>query len=864
MRLLLFLFLLVSCAGQAQTILGKQVSLTRKTGTTEEFLTDLNAVPGIIISYSSEVIDLTRKVQSDGGEKTLEDYLKSVLKGQPVKYLEQNGKVFLVANEPIKKKFTINGYITDVKSGERLIGTSIYVANKKQGTTSNAYGFFSLTLDEDSLLLVISHSGYISQNVSIDLRQDMDVNFALDQNVVINEIVVVNAESRSDAQNRTLPGRIKVPASLIKSMPSLLGEVDVLKTLQLLPGIQAGNEGTSGLIVRGGSPDQSLILLDGVPVYNASHAFGLFSIFNADAVHNVEVLKGGFPASYGGRLSSVVDVHMKEGDKYKFHGEGGIGLIFSKLTLEGPLKKGKSSFLLSGRRTYADLILKPLIKASDDALTVNTFFADIIGKINFPIGEKDRIYFSFYKGKDKFRTTEEYTDDGNMSDYSYQKYDYGFSWGNITGMARWNHEFSRQLFSNLTFNYSRFSFDATQQDKFQPVNDIYTREFNQDYISSIRDLSIKIDLDYLPSPDHFIKFGISAIRHLYRPGVRHTFQKDTLIRVNESTPNNRIYTGEFDMYAEDDIRLSSKLKANIGVRFTGFTVEKSFFISAQPRINGIYKLTNKWSLKASAVKMNQYIHLLANSNLGLPTDLWVPVTKRIPPQVSYQFSGGIAYNHDKSLEASMEVYYKQLNKVIEYGEGAGFGTTASNWQSVMEVGKGNTYGAEWLFQKSKGKLTGLVSYTLSWSNRKFENLNKGKTFPYKYDRRHEIKTVLIWKPSSRFEFSADWMFATGNAISLPEAWYIDPFTNRLIDIFKGRNTYRLPAYHRLDVAFKFIKQRKRYQRTWVIGAYNAYNRNNTMFVYKYQQYTGVNVYKSTFTKVTLFPILPSISYQFKF
>lgn len=862
MRLLLILLLLVSCTGQAQTILSKPVFLTRQSGTTEEFLTDLNAIPGVIISYSSEVIDLTKKIQSGGQEKTVEDYLRSILKDQPVRYLEQNGKIFLIANEPIKKKFTLNGYITDIKSGERLIGTSIYIANLKQGTTSNAYGFYSLTLEEDSISLAISHSGYVTQTTTIGLHQNISLDFALVQNVVINEIVVVNAEAKSDAQNRTLPGRIKVPASLIKSMPSLLGEVDVLKTLQILPGIQAGNEGSSGLIVRGGSPDQALVLLDGVPVYNTSHVFGLFSIFNADAVHNVEVLKGGFPASYGGRLSSVVDVHMKEGDKYKFHGEGGIGLIFSKLTLEGPLKKGKSSFLISGRRTYLDYIIKPIAKASGGPLKLNTFFSDVIGKVNFPIGQKDRIYFSFYTGKDKYKAIEEYRD-VTVQNY-FQRYTYGFSWGNITGMARWNHEFSRRLFSNLTFNYSRFSFDALDVTEFQPINDNYVREFRQSYFSSIRDLSLKVDFDYLPTPDHFIKLGLAATRHLYRPGVSRLYQRDTIVKVDDITENNRLTTYEFDAYAEDDIRISPKMKANVGVRFTGFSVDKSFFFSVQPRLNMLYRLTNQLSLKASAVKMNQYIHLLTNSNLGLPTDLWVPVTKRIPPQMSYQYSAGLAYNHDKSLEASMEIYYKKLNKVIEYKEGAGFGTSASNWQDVIEVGKGSTYGAEWLLQKSKGKVTGLLSYTLSWSNRQFDNINEGKRFAYKYDRRHEVKAVLMWKPSARFEFSADWIFATGNAISIPEAWYIDPYNNRIVDIYKGRNNYRLPDYHRLDISIKLIKQRKRYQRTWVFGVYNAYNRLNSIFIYKYQKYVDFDTYESTFSKVTLFPILPSISYQFKF
>jgi outer membrane receptor for ferrienterochelin and colicin len=862
MRLLLFLVLFISCAVEAQTILEKPITLARQNGSIGEFLTDINAIPGVIISYSSEVIDLSAKIRLSGQEKTVEDYLKAILRTQPVKYLEQNGKIFLVANEPVKKKHTINGYITDVKSGERLIGTSIYVPELKLGTTSNSYGFYSITLNEDSIDLAISYSGYISRDTSINLVEDKVINFALEQRMVINELVVVNAEARTNTQNRTLPGRIRIPATFIKSMPALLGEVDVLKTLQLLPGIQAANENAAGLVVRGGSPDQSLILLDGVPVYNVSHAFGLFSIFNADAIHNVEVLKSGFPASYGGRLSSVVDVHMKEGDKNKFHGEGGIGIIFSKLTLEGPLKKGKSSFLVSARRTYADLILRPILKASDEAVKLNTYFSDIIAKMNFPLGDKDRIYFSFYKGRDLFRTREEYASFRQNEDYG--KYLYGFSWGNTTGMARWNHEYSKRLFSNLTFNYSRFGFDSRLESIYKNPGETFAREFNQKYFSSIRDLSIKYDFDYLPQPDHFIKIGVAATLHNYKPGAQRTFQRDTLVRVDDITSDHKIFAGEYDLYAEDDIRISPRMKANIGIRFTGFNVENNFFFSAQPRLNWIYKLTNQWSVKATAVKMNQYIHLLANSNLGLPTDLWVPVTRRIPPQRSYQFSGGIAYNHDRSLEASFEVYYKDLHNVIEYTQGAGFGTTANNWQDIVATGRGKTYGAEWLLQKNKGKLTGLFSYTLSWSRRKFADLNDGKSFPYKYDRRHEIKAVLIWKPSSWFEFSADWIFASGNAISLPEAFYVDPNTQRVVDVYSGRNNYRMPAYHRMDVSVRLMKQKRRHLRTWAFGVYNAYYQRNTFFIYPYRRYTGIGTFESTYTKVSLFPILPSISYQFKF
>ena len=848
-------------------MLERQITITRQNGTIGDFLDELDKIPGITLSYSSGVVDLTRKAQLSGQEKTVEDFLRSVLKGQAVKYAEQDEKIFLLADQPVKKKFTLSGYISDSKSGERLIGTSIFVLNKNLGTTSNVYGFYSLTLEEDTVRLLITHAGYIGKDITLSVQQDVVNDIALGQRVVMNEMVVVNSESKTNSQNRTLPGKVNVSSSFIRSMPALLGEPDVLKALQLLPGIQAGNEGTAGLNVRGGSADQNLVLLDGVPVYNASHAFGFFSIFNSDAVHNVEVLKSGFPASYGGRLSSVIDVQMKEGDKYKFHGEGGVGIIFSKLTLEGPIKKGRSSFLISGRRTYADLALRPIMKAAEESIKLSTFFSDIIAKSNFAIGERDRIYFSFYTGKDKYNSVA--MDPPSWLQYASQRYEYGFQWGNITGMARWNHVFNKKVFANMTFNYSRFRFAAKERNDFQLPGDStgtgsYLREYEQNYFSSIRDFNIKYDLDYLPGPAHFIKMGFAATLHHYRPGVRTTFQKDSTIRIDRKTDEHSLYTGEYEMYVEDDIRISSRTKANIGVRFAAFNVTGNVFFSAQPRLNWLYKLNNRWSLKGSAVKMNQYIHLLTNSNMGLPTDLWVPVTKRIPPQVSYQFSGGASYNYDQSLEASIEVYYKHLKNVIEYAEGAGFSSSNLNWESFVELGKGKTYGMEWLLQKRKGKLTGLAGYTLGWSTRNFANINNGHTFPYKYDRRHELKTAIVWKPSARFELSTNWIFATGNAISLPVGWYRDPYTNTEFEIYKGRNDFRMPAYHRLDLSIKMMKQKRRHLRTWTLGVYNLYNRKNAFFVYRYKEFQPDLTLNSTFRKSTLFPILPSISYQFKF
>jgi hypothetical protein len=542
-----------------------------------------------------------------------------------------------------------------------------------------------------------------------------------------------------------------------------------------------------------------------------------------------------------------------------------MGLIFSKLTLEGPIKKGKSSFLISGRRTYIDLILRPILKSSEGSdFDLETVMSDINLKTNFSVGKKDHLYFSFYTGVDKYST--KYTDEvldlsGSAEPALRTVTTYGFSWGNNTAMGRWNHVFSKKMFSNLTCNYSRFLFDVFEKSESKNTFRNFTTIQQQKYFSSIRDINVKYDVDYLPAPNHFIKTGFDATLHHYRPGVNQHYQKDTIERVNIKIDNHSLFTGEYDLYAEDDIRLSDKLKINAGLRFSGFSIQGKLFTSVQPRLNWLYKLNNKWNLKGSAVKMNQYIHLLTNSNLGLPTDLWLPVTKRIPPQVSYQVSGAVSHSYDKSLELSAEVYYKQLKNVIEYAEGAGFTNSFTNWEDLVDLGKGKTYGTEWMVQKKKGKLTGLLSYTLSWSKRQFDNINAGKIFPYKFDRRHEIKTALVWQPRRNLEISADWLFASGNAISLPKGQYYNPVTDTYTDIYEGRNDFRMPAYHRMDIAIKLMKQRKKFLRTWALGVFNVYNQQNTFFLYKTN-----DIYRNEvkFRKVSLFPFLPSVTYQFKF
>jgi outer membrane receptor for ferrienterochelin and colicin len=744
------------------------------------------------------------------------------------------------------QKYTISGYVSDKKTGEKLRNASIIISNKNAGTTSNNYGFFSITLPLDSMNIFVSYAGYAAFEKTIFLNMDYKLDVELDAQKEL-DAVVVKSSKKPSIQNKTQMSSIDLSVETIKSLPRFLGEVDIIKAIQLLPGVQAGGEGQSGLYVRGGGPDQNLILLDGVPVYNVSHLFGFFSVFNADAVKNVELVKGGFPARYGGRLSSVLDIQMKEGNKNGLHGEGGIGLIASRLTLEGPFKKGKeSSFMISGRRTYIDILAKPITKQQTGS-DAGYYFYDLNAKANIKLSPKDHLYISGYTGDDKFYAKDKSNDYSNNS---------GIKWGNTTAVVRWNHEFSNKLFGNLSTHYSKYKFDVGNEEKSRTNSNEY---FKLNYFSGIEDFNVKYDFDFLPSPNHFIKMGTGITFHKYKPGAIQA--KESRIG---STPTDTLLKYKFleaketDTYIEDDIKLSDKLKTNLGIHFTTFTTGAKTYTSLQPRVAARYLLTKDLSAKASFAQMNQYIHLLTNAGIGLPTDLWVPVTERIPAQSAYQIATGLAYNHKNKYEVSIEGYYKKMNNIIEYAEGASYLNPTSNWEDKVVVGKGWSYGAEFFLQKKTGRTTGMMGYTLSWTNRQFEAINFGNKFPYRYDRRHDLKMAVVHKLSKKIELSADFVFGTGQAITLPAAKYLDD-NGQEVQAFEKRNGYRMAPYHRMDVGISFNKQKKKFSRSWIVSVYNLYDRRNPFFLY-----LGEDAGKPAYKQVSLFPILPSITYQIKF
>jgi hypothetical protein len=773
--------------------------------------------------------------------------------------------LLFLSTELFAQKITFHGYITDQSTGERLFGTSVLAVNFNQGTTSNNYGFYSITIPitKDSIELQFSFVGYQSVRYKLLLKADQRLDVALQSNNTLREVVVMAAK-KNDPVQRSQMSLVQLQPDQIKKLPAVLGESDILKAVQLLPGVQAGYEGNAGFYVRGGGADENLILLDGVPVYNAMHLFGFFSVFNTDALQTVDVIKGGFPARYGGRLSSVLDIRMKEGNNNELHGEGGIGLLSARMTVEGPITKKKSSYMISARRTFADLYMRPLIKSlNNQGAEAGYYFYDINAKFNFYLSEKDHLYLSGFFGKDKFDGNENYDFNKDTLLVSGDRYGVKMQWGNNTAMMRWNHQFSKRLFSNITANYTKYQLDlSTTQNITQSTSS--NGNYIQAYSSGIEDKSIKMDMDYLPSPDHFIKTGASVTSHNYSPGAYQTQISNASYNYDSSYQANFIKSTEYDVYAEDDIRFSQKIKANIGLHWAGFSVRNSFFSSLQPRISARYLLNNDMSIKISFAQMNQFIHLLTNSGVGMPTDLWVPATNNVPAEISTQTAIGWNYNTKHNIAFSAEAYYKKMKNVIEYAEGSSFVNALTTWENKVVTGTGTTYGLELMAQKQKGKTTGMIGYTLSWSNRQFADLNHGQIFPYKYDRRHDIKLAIVHEWKKNILVSMDWVYGTGMATTLPVAVYLD-INNHEVEVYNSRNSYRLPAYHRLDISATFIKQKKKFERDWVVSIYNVYSRLNAYFIYRTSVYDATtHMYKNQFNEFALFPVIPSVSYQFKF
>ena len=790
---------------------------------------------------------------------------------------------FLLACMPtFAQKRTISGYVMDAASKETLIGATVVDKNTGKGCATNSYGFYTLTIDKGQVELQVSYVGYAQQSKAFELKENLNLNFMLETNTTLGEVVVEASRATVSARSPQM-SVVELPVQQIKSVPTLFGEADVLKALQLLPGVQNGSEGSAGMYVRGGGPDENLLLLDGVPVYNVNHALGFFSVFNPDALKNVTLYKGSFPAHFGGRLSSVVDIRMKEGDMQKYHGNASIGLISSKFNFEGPIVKDKLSFNLSYRRTYGDLLIKPALWiasfSNPDIGRLNTgyYFYDLNAKLNWKISDKDRLYLSFYTGDDAIYfgvKVKDYTVDGTQ--YT-NKMNLNWKWGNKVAALRWNHVLSQKLFMDASVNYTQYrhnlSLGIIEQNTYQATNTLIENEYNMAYRSGINDLTAKVDFDYTPLPNHEIRFGGNYTYHQFRPEVQS-------VKVALGTENSidtvmgasNVFAHETALYAEDNMTFGDIFRMNAGVHYSTFTVEGKTYQSVQPRLSASLMLASNLSLKAGYANMTQYVHLLSNSSLSLPTDLWVPVTAKIEPMKAHQWSVGAFYELPRLFDVSVEGYYKTMDNLLEYKDGASFFGSSETWENKVCLGRGWAYGVEFLIQRSFGNTTGWIGYTWAHSKRLFDRegqmINNGNVFPAKYDRRHDISITVNHKFNEKFDLSGTWVFSSGNCGTLgtqlyeglPNQWGWIPQLQAL-----ERNNYRLGSYHRLDLGANMHFPLNPGLLTLNFSVYNVYNHNNPFLVYtKYEWDEATLKEKKVLTQVSIFPIIPSFSISYKF
>jgi len=781
--------------------------------------------------------------------------------------------------------YTVNGTLQDAATGEYLIGALVASVEQGKGSSTNLYGFYSLTLPAGKQTLRFSLLGYEAQEFVIDLTSDIRVDrFLSPQNIQASEVTIEG--KKSDNTRSTDIGKIGLEMDQVKTLPVLFGEIDILKTITLLPGVKSSGEGNAGFYVRGGGVDQNLILLDNATVYNASHLFGFFSVFNADAVKNLELTKGGIPANYGTRLASVLDVSLKEGNQRSFHAQGGIGTISSRLTVEGPIKKDTASFIISARRTYIDVLLKPFIKPTANAYGSGYYFYDVNAKINWKISPKDQLFLSGYFGRDVFNFNSQKTN-----------FNTRIPWGNSTGTLRWNRVITPKLFMNsiLTFTNYAFSFGAKQEG------------FEFTLSSGIRDLGAKVQWSYYPNYRHRMKWGIDYTHHDFMPNSVYARSGGTEFDTGSKV---HLLSHEAAGYVLDEFDLTENLSINAGIRYSYFAHVGPFtrFIKTEtgplasgvststidygrgdlvqdyggfePRLNLRWIVGKNASIKAGYMKNYQYIHLTSLSPTSLPTDVWLPSTEVLRPQIGDQISAGYFQNFDENRwESSIELYYKTMQNQSEYKEGAQPDQTLNdNIDNLLVFGSGRSYGAEFFLKKAAGKLNGWIGYTWSKTDRTFESLNGGSTFPTRWDRRHDLSVVINYKIHPRVDLGFVFVYATGNAITLPIERYF--YENQVIDVYGPRNNFRMAPYHRADISATWHMKHSRHKTSvdpqapvrapkfksnWNFSVYNLYNRMNPYFIYfgtDGQIQNGVFQVKAY--QVSLFPILPSITWNFEF
>jgi len=893
------IILLLSQVAKAQSPLEQRLDFDVKNMPLAEALIELGKTSNVPISFSDDILPKNKLITLRTYNQTVKYILSNMLKNTDVAFQVVGSQVVLFYKKRPKRNYTISGYIKDKTTGEGLIAANVFETKSRKGTYANEYGFFSLTLKEGENNLIISYTGYESSREKFNLEKNQSIQIFLNP-TILSEVVVTPDEIIPEILSTQPLSENNFSAQDISQLPSLGGEVDLFRTAELMPGVQSGADGLGGLHVRGGSADQNLILMDGVPIYNPSHALGIFSVFNTEAIQSVKLSKGAFPARYGGRLSSVMDVRTREGNSKKWTGSVKAGLITSSARIEGPLIKDKSSILITARRTLLDGFIRNFSRKSkrEDPYFLETFnmplqgfseysFYDLNGKLNFSLGKKDKLFFSYYNGGDAFRD-EDHIEGADFRELKYfdseiQTYD----WGNQIGVFRWNHIFGDKLFLNTTLTHSIFNFDVQEsievdyvwKDPLRPANNFFN---GRAYFSELKDWGVRLDFDYNTSKNHHLRFGLNSTLHTFEPGAFGGNQKldgDILFEVDiDSFLNaNQIRATEYNAYFEDEFFIGKKFKLNIGVLANLFFTESKSYFEPQPRLSVNYLISEKIQLQGAVSRMVQPMHLITSSDAGFPNDLWLPSTRLVRPQTSWQNVLGIKIQPNKKYSFSLEGYYKKLNNQVLFLNNTSLRTelsnpanftfepiNAENWESQITIGEGWNYGLEFQAKKEIGKTKGWVSYTWAFANRRYNDLNNGEQFPYRFDRRHNLSISAVHRFTSWLDVTATWIYGSGLSTLIPTS----TFQLGGITVINYSFT-RMPANHRLDAGVNFYFKTKMLDHQFFLGAYNIYNRSNPQY-YQIQTTPTENSSPSNpefdfnVNQGSFLPFLPSVSYRISF
>ena len=848
-----------------------------KQASLKEFTAKIEQLSEYSFIYGEEVV-LKHPITLDLKETPLTTILQTAFIKQDISFEITKHHIILkkTTSLPIKQHFTLNGYVLDEISKETLIGANIYDQQNKQGTITNPFGFFSITLPEGNTELNFSYIGYGSKQIALYLCKDTLLTVQLKNDNTLEEIVVLSDKMETGFQSSRM-GANNIPLTHIKNTPALLSEADVLKSIQLLPGIQGGITGTSGLYVRGGSPDQNLYLLDGVPLYNVDHTLGILSIFTPESVKKVDLYKSSFPARYGGRLSSVVDIHTKDGNMKEYHGSAMLGLTSGSLNLEGPLVKDRTSFNFALRRSWIDALSAPTIaiwnatrNKGETQIVARYAFTDMNFKLNHQFNDRSRGYAGLYWGNDFLKGGEK-----REGDNGYESRNTGrLRWGNIMAFTGWSYVFNNQLFGNVNAAFTHYS-STLKGDYYQGTEANYVSQESSTQ-NRIDDLSIRANFDFRPNASHQLHFGTHYIYHRFHPVDEKSYFSNGMTTQTRQNNDTALPAHELGIYMEEDWKMNKRIRLNAGVHLGLYTIDGKTYTSLEPRFSSRFLINPQLSLKASYTRMSQYVHQVNESYINLPTDTWIPVSRKLKPMQSDQLAVGAYYTTgNKIYSFSIEGYYKWMKHLMDYKDNYQFLPPSTSWEDKLTQGKGRSYGVELIVRKEKGKITGWAGYTLSWNDRQFTEINKGKRFPAKFDNRHKFNIIANWKIKPKLELTGSWTYATGNRLTVsfenyqavspqhpfPGGSLVPPYIDSGgLDYYTERNNFQLPAYHRLDLGINIYRPKKKNRMgIWNISIYNVYSYMAPVSIRKGWWYNN-----DCFYTLGIVPIIPSVSYTYKF